>query len=583
MGFGYNRYALVLAALTTFGFGFTTAGCSGGGSSGGGFASTTTAPTTSATTSPTTTATSTTPGPILTGAEFLDSDNNNMVSKGDKVVIGFDSEVAPITTAADPSVEFKLSVLGDTFGKGATILNSPSNPNKIEVVLGDAPVLHVTDAFDLAKTIAGAASGVNVSTSATSLTGVSSGVIREALAPVDIAGTLQPGFMMAGSLNVARGGHAAVTLDDGRVLVVGGVAGGDAYVRDAELFDPVAGTWTVVSDIVGTTDGRMRRGSIDVRMVNASAVKLNDGTVLICGGYGIEKKGLFGLGKEKVDTLESAFIFDPSTNAFSKVGDMNYSRHSHTATLMADGRVLIAGGYNDSLWSKDKTQAPFEIFDPAKRSFEKSGSIFSRFKSKEPRMNHSATAIEGGTGILLTGGNYYKGGYLFGLIKPKLQMCKGSEVVRGLDTQSAGDLNEARMSHAALATTPRNVLIAGGHNLSAVVGSLELYDVSSANWTTVGNLARPRTGAEMIMDGHTALVLGGSDGASEVADVEAFDADAKVMMPTAFKMNTARNNFTVSKLADGRILVVGGMAGATKSLDGLDGQGLASCEVFVRQ
>ena len=99
MGFGYNRYALVLAALTTFGFGFTTAGCSGGGSSGGGFASTTTAPTTSATTSPTTTATSTTPGPILTGAEFLDSDNNNMVSKGDKVVIGFDSEVAPITSA----------------------------------------------------------------------------------------------------------------------------------------------------------------------------------------------------------------------------------------------------------------------------------------------------------------------------------------------------------------------------------------------------------------------------------------------------------------------------------------------------
>lgn len=579
--FGYNKYALVLGMLTLGGI---SAGCGGGGGGGGGFAAS--AVNSGSNAAPTTSSVLTN-GPRLETAKFVDVDNNQMISKGDQVVLAFNGELAPITTSLDPAKEFELAVQGDSFGKNASIV--AVGTNSCAVVLGDAPALHVSDPFSIGKTTAGSASGVNVSIFASGkLLGRDAGPVAAAASPVDLDGTLASGFRPAPSLQLPRGAHSAVELDDGRVLVIGGVAAnggkkaGD-FLADAELFDPVTNTWTLVSDLTGTTKGRMMNGKVAVKTAQGSAVKLQDGTVLICGGFGVEKKGLFGLGGEKVDTLESAYLFNPTTNEFEKVGNMKYPRHSHTATLMSDGRVLIAGGYNDSWWSKDKTQAPFEIYDPAKKAFDAPGSIFSKFKSKEGRMNHTATLIESGQGILLAGGNHYEGGYLFGLIKPKLKTNTGSEVVRGQVTEKAGDLVAKRINHSAALVGPRNVLLAGGHEASAAVGQLELYDTATASWTAAGSLATARTGCEIAVDKNLAMIMGGYDGTKEVASCEVFDADAKQLSQASFTMATARNGFTVSKLKDGRFLVVGGLTGATKSFDGLDGQALDSCEVFVRQ
>lgn len=580
--FGYNRYALVLVGLAFAGVG---AGCGGGGSSGGGSGAagvgsgSTAAPTTSANLGSVA---------LLSSVNYVDVNSNQMVDKGDKLVLQFSRDLAPITTAVDASTEFSLAVGGDTFGANAKVENGAAI-NEVAIVLGDAPVLHVSETFSVAKTTPGSASGVNVSIFAKGDVKSKEGsTVVAAAAPLDVNGNLQPGFRPAAMLNVARGAHSAVTLDDGRVLVVGGLTAGGGeksgnYVADAELFDVVTGTWTKVSDLSGTKAGRMMNGSVAVKTALGTATKLNDGTVLICGGIGVEKRGFFGLGGEKVDTVDSAFIFDPATNSFSKVGDMNYSRHSHTATIMADGRVLIAGGYNDSFWKSDKTQAPFEIYDPAKKAFEKSGSIFSRFKSIEARQSHTATAIEGGSGILLAGGNHWEGGGLFGLIKPKLKINKGSEVVRGTKTEKAGDLTASRIEHAAASVGPRNVLIAGGHDTAGAVGALELYDTATASWTQAGSLAKARSGCEIAVDGSKALIMGGYDGTAETASVEVFDADAKALTQVAYTMANARNGFTAVKLKDGRIMVIGGLTGATKSYSSLDGQAIANCELFVRQ
>lgn len=581
--FGYNRYALVLVALTFAGVG---AGCGGGGGgSGKGSAvagvgsGSTAAPTTSASLGSTA---------VLGSVNYVDADNSQTISKGDQLVVSFTAPIqaVPSPNTIDPATEFSLAVGGDSFGANATVA-ATSNPNEVAIVLGDNPVLHVSDAFSVAKTTPGSASGLNVSIFAKGdIKTIEGRRVVAAAAPVDISGTLTAGFRAGASMNVARGGHSAVTLDDGRVLVVGGIAAGNgkagSYVADAELFDPVTNMWTKVSDLSGNA-GKMMNGSVTVKPALATATKLNDGTVLICGGIGVEKKGFFGLFGEKVDTMESAFIFDPATNSFTKVGNLNYSRHSHTATLMSDGRVLIAGGYNDSFWRSDKTQAPFEIYDPAKKAFEKSGSIFSRFKSIEARQNHTATAIEGGSGILLVGGNHWEGGGLFGLIKPKLKMNKGSEVVRGLKTERAGDLNAPRLNHGAALVGPRNVLIAGGHDTNGAVGALELYDSATAAWSPAGTLTKPRSNCEVAVDGNKALVIGGYDGTAEVAAVEVFDADAKTLTQVSYTLATPRNGCAVTTLKDGRILVTGGFTGGTKSYESLDGQALDSCEVFVRQ
>lgn len=584
--FGYNRYALVLGMMTVAG----AAGCGGGGSSGGG-ASTIAAATSGSSAAQTTSSTTAgvlSNGPVLEKVAFVDADNNQMISKGDKLVVSFNGELAPLPATIDPAKEFELAVQGDSFGTGATIAAAGSA--SLEIVLGDAAVLKVSDAFSVGKTAAGSASGLNISSfAAGDIKGKDAGAVAAAASPLDIDGALAAGFRPAASLNVPRGGHAAVELDDGRVFVVGGVAAnggkkaGD-FVAEAEIFDPVTNTWTLVSSLTGQTDGRMMNGKVAVKPALSTAVKLQDGTVLICGGFGVEKKGLFGLGSEKVDTLDSAFIFDPTTNTFKKVGDMKYSRHSHTATLMSDGRVLIAGGYNDSFWRTDKTQAPFEIYDPAKKEFTKIGSIISRFKSKEPRMGHTATLIENGQGILLAGGNHYEGGGLFGLIKPKLKINKGSEVVRGTQTEKSGDLGTPRVLHAAAAVSPRNVLLAGGFDSAgAPVAALELYDSATANWTAAGSLTVARVNCEIAVAKNLSLVIGGFDGSKEVSKVEIFDADQKKLTAETYNLATARNGCTVSQLKDGRILVVGGLTGGAKSTESLDGQAVDSCEVFVRQ
>ena len=108
------------------------------------------------------------------------------------------------------------------------------------------------------------------------------------------------------------------------------------------------------------------------------------------------------------------------------------------------------------------------------------------------------------------------------------------------------------------------------------------YDEATGTFSPAGDMATARSNAEIAVVQGQALILGGYDGAAEVDTVEVYDADAKAMSSTTYKLDTARNNFSATKLKDGRILVIGGFAGAA-SLDGLDGQPVASAEIFVRQ
>lgn len=197
------------------------------------------------------------------------------------------------------------------------------------------------------------------------------------------------GVRPAGSMVGARMLHAAAALADGRVLLAGGLpgAGSDTYATaSAELYDPATGHFTAVGGM-----GAPRTGH--------TATRLADGRILVCGGR--DSTCVLGCLQR---VWSSAECFDPRTGAFSPVGDMAQARYGHTATLLPDGRVLIAGGTTPDLPDTD-VSAAIEVFDPATGRFSPAGSLL------RPRSHHTATLLTDGQ-ILFAGGRTYGEGTL---------------------------------------------------------------------------------------------------------------------------------------------------------------------------
>ncbi|MFA6977912.1 MAG: FG-GAP-like repeat-containing protein [Ignavibacteriaceae bacterium] len=131
------------------------------------------------------------------------------------------------------------------------------------------------------------------------------------------------------SLNIARSGHTAVLLSDGKVLVVGGENASQISTSSCEIFDPSAngglGSWTITDSMSAVRNGH-------------KTVLLSSGKVLVTGGGS-----------------QVSEIFDASGNGnWSNSGPMIEKRSYHTATLLMKGKVLVAGGGSNSC----------EIFDP---------------------------------------------------------------------------------------------------------------------------------------------------------------------------------------------------------------------------
>jgi len=188
-------------------------------------------------------------------------------------------------------------------------------------------------------------------------------------------------FSPTGSMSAARWCHTASLLSDGRVLIAGGSV--DAYgqsLASAELYDPKTGTFSPT-------------GPMSAARENATASVLSDGRVLIAGGGNL-------LGR--YPNLASAELYDPKTGTFSPTGSMTRARAGHTATVLSDGQVLAAGGIGGSAYSSSadyssEYTATAELFDPETGVFTFVGSMTTH------RSEHTATLLSDGR-VLLAGG-----------------------------------------------------------------------------------------------------------------------------------------------------------------------------------
>jgi hypothetical protein len=177
-------------------------------------------------------------------------------------------------------------------------------------------------------------------------------------------------------MSVGRQWHTATKLHDGKVLICGGlpsVGSGVLGTTSADVYDPVAGTITPV-------------GSMKISRWVHNATLLADGKVLITGGL---------LGYTAGQVHDTAEIYDPSSQTFTLlVSTMSAPRFHQTATRLADGRVLIAGGQT----SDGSMTASVDIFDPATISFSRVGEL------AYPRHTHNAVLLPSGDSVLIVGG-----------------------------------------------------------------------------------------------------------------------------------------------------------------------------------
>jgi Galactose oxidase, central domain len=130
----------------------------------------------------------------------------------------------------------------------------------------------------------------------------------------------------------------------------------------------------------GATDSSFCATDPDYQVPNSDFTLLKDGTFLVTGG-------LIGQNPSTQLASASARIFDPQTLSFRKISNMKYARHLHSATLLADGRVLISGGTRGSgneIPLQYVTES--EMYDPRSEQFSQVGSMLEgRLEPTNPR------------------------------------------------------------------------------------------------------------------------------------------------------------------------------------------------------
>ena len=177
-----------------------------------------------------------------------------------------------------------------------------------------------------------------------------------------------------GTLQTNRSYHTATLLQDGRVLVAaGGSVACCIYFTSAELYNPATRTWATT-------------GALQTARNQHTATLLRDGRVLVAGGLGV-------IGSSVDATLTSTELYSPTTGVWTSATGMHISRAGHSATLLHDGKVLVAGGWTENAGSTSSA----ELYDPATGVWTPTGAMTT------PRWRQTATLLPNGL-VLVAGG-----------------------------------------------------------------------------------------------------------------------------------------------------------------------------------
>jgi Putative Ig domain/Kelch motif/Galactose oxidase, central domain len=349
---------------------------------------------------------------------------------------------------------------------------------------------------------------------------------------------------------------SAGTLPPGLTLTPGGVLSGTPttagiypvtlIATDEFKQDSVPQVFTIQI----SAHGFKTTGSMAGPRIAHTATLLSNGMVLVAGGTD-------GSGT----AIATAELFNPATGSFTATGPMGTARAHFAATLLCDlsslpcndNRVLVTGGLD----TNGQPLATAEIYDPSTATFSPT-SVSMLFV----HASHTATLLKTGQVLIAGWGNA-----VAELFDPGTGTFK-----------QTGNMATARVGHTATLLNTGKVLVTGGIQgappATTTLAEAELYDPGAGSFTaTLGSLATARQvhTASLLSDG-TVLVTGGLDSNNHaLASAEVFNPTTQMFMATKGSMGTARAFHTATVLMDKTVLVTGGD----------DGNGpLATAEIY---
>jgi WD40 repeat protein len=276
-----------------------------------------------------------------------------------------------------------------------------------------------------------------------------------------------------------------------------------------------------------------RTGNLTTTRTSHTATLLTNGRVLITGGVSVPPP---------FSVWASAELYDPSTGTFTATGEMTTSRSSHTATLLPNGKVLIAGGQSRVGAVGSSAVASAEVYDPTTNTFAVIGAM------STPRSGHTATLLPNGK-VLITGG----------YASDVQSSAELYDPLTGIFTPT-GRMVAARSGHVAVLLPNGKVLIEGGNNCGDDgQPNPELYDPATGEFTLTGPSAYPPSSAlsavaaSLLPMGNVLSIL--NVGCDVYSRAEVYDSVSGTFTASANVMS--RGYTTVTLLPDGKVLIAG--------------------------
>jgi N-acetylneuraminic acid mutarotase len=337
----------------------------------------------------------------------------------------------------------------------------------------------------------------------------------------DFTLTVQGSNFISGSVVRWNGSDMTTVFVSGSTLTVSVPAGDISSVGTVmvTVFNPGPGgglssasTFTITAN--GSSDW-VDTGSMSTGRFGHTATLLPNGRVLVAGGLG---PWVPSFGPTRTSSPQaSAEIYDSTSGGFIVISSMTFARTGHTATLLTNGKVLVAGG---------GTGGP-ELFDSALGVWSPTGALLTN------RSNHTATLLANGK-VLVAGGG----------------VASAELYDPSVGTWSpAGVMSAMRSGNTATLLTSGKVLVCGGTS----DGSAEVYDPATGSWSAVASMSTSRVNhTATLLPGGKVFVVGGGSASAEI-----FDPSIGTWSPAA-PMSVVHAGFTATLLLDGQVLAAAG-------------------------